>query len=330
MKRTAKGMAASLPVVLFLACVEMVAAQQPAKVHRVAYLSASSDSATSQAVLGEFKQRLHVLGYIEGQNVVIDPRWAGGNIERIPALAAELIALKPDVIVTMTTPVTTAVKQATSTIPIVMLLVSDPVGAGFAASLARPGGNITGVTDYDVELAAKSMELARTIVPTLTRIAVLMSDNPLHPMQLERIRKAAGTMRLSVLPLMASSPGELERAFALAQKEKVTVAIVLGGPPQNALREKIAELALKSRMATIFFQRPYVDAGGLLSYGPDFMGQYRLAAVFVDQILKGRKPGELPVQQPTELELVINLRTAKALDIAIPQSLLLRASQVVQ
>jgi putative ABC transport system substrate-binding protein len=331
MKKTARLLTVLLSVLLWITCREMAAAQQPAKIYRVGYLSAASSNSTSSiTVFEEFKKTLQQRGYIEGQNLVIDRRWADGKVERIPGLASELVALKPDVIVALTTPATAAVKQATSTIPIVMVLVSDPVGAGFVTSLARPGGNITGVTDYDIELAAKSVELAHAVVPTRTRIAVLMSDSPLHPPQLKHIQDTANTMRLRVLPLMGRSLEELEKAFVIAEKENATTVIVLGGPPHNAFREKIAELALKSRLATIFFQRAYVDVGGLLSYGPQSLGQYRLAAVFVDQILKGRKPGDLPVQQLMELELVINLKTAKALGITISQSLLLRATEVIQ
>ncbi|HEV8554319.1 MAG TPA: ABC transporter substrate-binding protein [Casimicrobiaceae bacterium] len=331
MKKTARLLTVLLSVLLWIACGEMVAAQQPAKVYRVAYLStASSNSTSSKAGFEEFQKTLRDLGYIEGQNLVIDPRWADGSAERIPGLAAELVALKPDVIVATTTPGVTAVKTATSTIPIVMMIVSDPVGAGFVTSLARPGGNITGVTDFGADLAAKSVELVHALVPSGTRIAVLMSDNPVHPLQLKLIQDAASTMRLTVLPIMGRSLGELEKAFVFAEKENATTVIVLGGPPHNALREKIAELAMKSKLATISPQRPYVDVGGLLSYGPKSLPQYRLVAGFVDQILKGRKPGDLPVQQPLELELVINLKTAKALGITIPQSVLLRATEVIQ
>jgi putative ABC transport system substrate-binding protein len=303
-----------LSVLVWIACVDMAAAQQPAKVYRVAYLStASSNSTSSKAGFEEFQKTLRDLGYIEGQNLVLDPRWADGSAERIPGLAAELVALKPDVIVATTTPGVTAVKTATSTIPIVMMIVSDPVGAGFVTSLARPGGNITGVTDFGVDLAAKSVELVHALVPSGTRIAVLMSDNPVHPLQLKLIQDAATNLRLTVLPIMGRSLGELEKAFR-----------------RNALREKIAELAMKSKLATISPQRPYVDVGGLLSYGPKSLPQYRLVAGFVDQILKGRKPGELPVQQPVELELVINLKTARALGITIPQSVKLRADEIIE
>jgi putative tryptophan/tyrosine transport system substrate-binding protein len=305
--------------------------QPAATIRRVAWLSSSSRNSTaSNALFEEFRKALQDLGYIEGKNLVIDRRWAESRAERFPDLAAELVALKPDVIVAITTPGTAAAKQATSTIPIVMMFVSDPVGAGFVTSLARPDGNITGITDYGVELAGKFVELAHALVPTDTRIAVLMSDNPVHPLQLKHIQDAATTMRLTTLPLMGRSLEEIENAFVLAEKERATTVIVLGGTPHNALREKIAELALKSRLATISPQRSFVEVGGLLSYGPRALPQYRLAAIFVDQILKGRKPADLPVQQPIELELVINLKTAKALGITIPQSVNLRADELIE
>lgn len=331
MKSPAKLLAVLLSVFLWISSDEFVAAQQPEKVYRVAWLSSGSSTSTnSRALFEEFRQTLRDLGYIEGKNLVIDLRWAESSAERIPSIAAELVALKPDVIVANTTPVTAAAKQATSTIPIVMTFVSDPVGAGFVASLARPGGNITGVTDYGVDLAAKFVDLAHALVPTDTRIAVLMSNNPVHALQLKHIQDAATTMRLTILPLMGRSPEEIAKAFVLAEKERATSVIVLGGPPHSALREKIAELALKSRLGTISPQRPYVEVGGLLSYGPRSLPQYRLVAIFVDQILKGRKPGDLPVQQPVELELVINLKTAKTLGITIPQSVRQRADEVIE
>jgi len=228
MKRTASLLTVLLSVLLWSVCGGVAAAQQPAKVYRVGYLSgASSNSTSSITVFEEFKKMLQQRGYIEGQNLVIDRRWAEGKVEQIPGLASELVALKPDVIVALTTPATAAVKQATSTIPIVMVLVSDPVGAGFVTSLGRPGGNITGVTDYDIELAAKSVELAHAVVPTRTRIAVLMSDSPLHPPQLKHIQDTANTMRLTVLPVMGRSLEELQKAFVFAEKENATTVIVL-------------------------------------------------------------------------------------------------------
>jgi putative ABC transport system substrate-binding protein len=331
MSKTIIVLAALLSLCPGIGCGDKVAAQQPAKTYRVAYLATtSSNSAASKAAFAVLKKALQDLGYEEGRNLTLDARWSEGSVERAQSLAAELVALKPDIIIAATTPGTAAARQATSTIPIVMVLVSDPVGAGFVSSLAHPGANITGITDYGIDLAAKYVELARTLAPRGTTIGVLLSDNPVHQFQLKLIRDAAATMALTVVPLMGRSPEELETAFALAKKENAAALIVLGGPPHNSLREKIADLAVKSRLPSIFPARPYVDVGGLLSYGPNNLSQFGLAATFVDKILKGAKPADYPVQQPVEFELVINLNTAKAISVTIPQSLRLRADYLIQ
>jgi len=242
-----------------------VKAEQPGKIYRVGWLGPGSATTTGIAT-GIFKKELHDLGYTEGQNVIFDVRYADGKIERLPSLAAELVALKPDAIVAVTTPATRAAKEATSTIPIIMTFVSDPDGSGFITSLAHPGGNVTGVADLGIDVAAKTIELVRTVVPKATRIAILMNDNPSHPSQLKEIQDAAMRIGLTVLPTMARSPEDLEQAFASLARENAGALIVLGGAPHTAQREKIAELALKSVVPTIFITRPYVEAGGLLSY----------------------------------------------------------------
>ena len=305
--------------------------QQTVRVYRIAFLATSSAaSPTSREYFGAFKKMLQDVGYVEGRNLVIDARWSEGSAERVSSLAAELVAMKPDVIVANTTPAAAAIKRATSTIPIVLMIVSDPVGSGLVASLAHPGGNITGVTDFGVDIAAKTLEIVHGVVPKTSRIAVLMSDNPVHPFQLKAIQDAAAGLSLTILPALVRSNDDLENAFVQIRKENAKAVIVLGGPPQSAMRERIAELAVSAKVATISPVRPYVEAGGLLSYGPSIRAQFKLAVAYIDQILKGAKPGDLPVQQPTDLELVVNLKTAKAIGVTIPQSILLRASELIE
>ena len=304
-------------------------AQQLKRVNRVGILLSSSPSG-SGGVPEIFKTEFRDLGYVEGQNLLIEFRWAEGKAERLPALAAELVALKPDVIVTFTTDGALAAKQATTTIPIVMLQVSDPVGSGLVASLAHPGGNITGITDYGVDLAGKYVELVHAVVPRAVRIGVLMSDSPIHPPTVTAIQNAAKSIGLTVLPTMDRSTEELEQAFATLTKENAGALIVLGGARQAAQRERIAALAAKFAMPTLFPTRVYVEKGGLMSYGPNLPNSFRLAARYVDRILKGASPGDMPVEQPPTFELVINLNTAKIIGVTIPQSLLIRADEVIQ
>ena len=305
-------------------------AQQPVKVYRIGYLSPNArESPTSKAVYDDLRNSLGELGYLEGRNLVVDARWAEGKTELIPQLAVELVALKPDVIVVTTTPATLAVKQVAEAIPIVMINVTDPVGAGLVASLARPGGNVTGVTDFGLELSLKSLELTREIVPQATRIAVLVSDNPVHAFQLREIQNGAKQFGVTIIPAFATTADDLDKAVAFA-KANAAVLIVLGGGMQSGNREKIAELAKKAKLPTVAYVRPYVDAGALASYGHEVLPQYRFAAAYVDKILKGAKPADLPVGQPIRFELVINLNTAKALGLTLPQSLLRRANDVIQ
>jgi len=304
-------------------------AQQSAKLHRVGMLLVSSPT-TSGISPDIFRKELRDLGYIEGQNLVIDLRWAEGHSERLPALAAELVSLKPNVIMAFTTDGAAAAKQATTTIPIVMLQVADPVGSGLIASFAHPGGNVTGVTDYGVDLTAKYVELIRAIAPKATRIGILMSDSPIHPPQVKGIEGAARSVGLTVVPAMDRSNDELEEAFASLAKEGAGAVIVLGGARQGSQRPRIAELAVKFGMPTLFPTRVYVEQGGLMSYGPNLPATYKLSVRYVDKILKGAKPAELPVEQPPMFELVINLKTAKTLGVTIPQPLLLRADEIIQ
>jgi len=271
------------------------------------------------------------LGYVEGKNLVIEWRSADGKYERFPLLAAELVQLKVDVIVTVTTPATSAAQKATTTIPIVMGTTGDPVGNGFIKSLARPGGNITGLTSIVSDLGPKHMEMLLSMVPRLSRVAVLLNpDNLAHIGVLKNVQAAAQRTSLKILPVKARTPQEIENAFSLMTREHAGAVIVAGDGFLTQQRRQIAELAVKNRLPSITGIKEYPETGGLMSYGQNLADQYRRAAVYVDKILKGAKPGDLPVEQPTRLALVINRKTAKALGLTIPQSLLIMADKVIE
>jgi putative ABC transport system substrate-binding protein len=319
------GLAVILAVGLLAA--PLAAEGQTGKVYRVGVVHQGSPP-----MGGIFAETLQDLGYVEGRNLVIDRRWAEGKHERFSSLATELVALKPDAIVADTTAGVIAAKRATATIPIVMVQVSDPVGSGLVASLARPGGNVTGVANLETELGAKGVELLHAVVPKATRIAVLMSDNPAHPSQLKTIQGAARGFGLTVLPSIVRALEKFEEAFASMTKQNAHALIVFGGAPFStpAQRDKVVELAAKTKLPAMYRSRFWVDAGGLLSYGSSPSKNWSLAATYVDKILKGAKPADLPVQQPTKFDLVINLKTAKALGLTIPPTLLLRADQIIE
>ncbi len=271
------------------------------------------------------------LGYVEGKNLVIEWRSADGKYERFPLLAAELVQLKVDVIVTVTPPATSAAQKATTTIPIVMGTTGDPVGNGFIKSLARPGGNITGLTSIVSDLGPKHMEMLLSMVPRLSRVAVLLNpDNLAHIGVLKNVQAAAQRTSLKILPVKARTPQEIENAFSLMTREHAGAVIVAGDGFLTQQRRQIAELAVKNRLPSITGIKEYPETGGLMSYGQNLADQYRRAAVYVDKILKGAKPGDLPVEQPTRLALVINRKTAKALGLTIPQSLLIMADKVIE
>jgi putative ABC transport system substrate-binding protein len=322
---------AALAGALALLIAQFAVVAQQTKVYRLGFLLQGSPPPPGRPPVTLIKA-LQDLGYVEGRSVLIERRWAEGKNERFPSLVAELIALNPDVIITDTTPGAIAAKRATATIPIVMTNVSDPVGSGIVASLARPGGNVTGVTDSGSDMAVKGVDLVHDVVPKATRIAVLMSDNPVHPAQLRDIQSGAKRIGLTVLPTMARSTEEFEEAFASMARKKAGALILLGGAPFSTerQRDKLVELAARTKLPTMYPGRWWVDAGGLLSYGPNALHRSRLVANYVDKILKGAKPSDLPVQQPSELELVINMKTAKALGLTIPPLLLLRANQVIE
>jgi putative tryptophan/tyrosine transport system substrate-binding protein len=305
-------------------------AQQAAKVPRIGFLG-NSTAALEANLVGPFREGLRELGYVEGRNILIEYRWAEGKYERFPALIAELIALKVDVIVTAGTPAALAVKKATTSIPLVMIAVGDPVGTGLVASLARPGGNITGLTSISQDLEGKRLELLREVIPSVSHIAVLWnSANPNHLIQEKEVQAAAQVLRIKVLSLGVRTPEEIENSFAAIVRERPGALLVLADRLFLHHRARIMDFAAKHRLPGVHAYRELVEAGGLMSYGPSYAGMHRRAAYFVDRILKGTKPADLPVEQPTKFELVINLKVAKALGLTVPQSLLQRADQIIQ
>jgi putative ABC transport system substrate-binding protein len=275
---------------------------------------------------------MRALGYIEGQNWVLDERYAGANMERLASLAQTLIQRKPDVLLVSTTPGNVAAKAATSTIPIVMVLVADPVGAGIVPSLAHPGGNITGITNIQAELAAKRLEILKEIVPIAKRIAVIVNpDNPNAPPQMRSAEVAARKLGIVLGPVLEMrTPDDLEKAFEGAVRARADGAIRMIDALVFMLRKETASLAAKYRLPVIYPSREDVEAGGLVAYGTNIPAQYRQAAGFVDKILRGAKPADLPVEQASTFDLAINLKTAKALGLTIPPSLLQRADQVIE
>jgi putative ABC transport system substrate-binding protein len=307
-------------------------AAEAQKVYRVGMLLQGSLSALAPGP-GILVKALSESGYIEGRNIVFDRRGAEGKSERFSSLAAELVALKPDAIVADTTPAAVAAMRATTTIPIIMMNVADPIGSGLVSSLARPGGNVTGVADLATDMGVKGVELLHAVAPKTTRLAVLMADNPAHPPMLKAIQEAARGVGLTVLPTKVGAPEEFEGAFASMAKQNAGALIIFGGAPlqgTQSQRDKLVALAMKNKLPTFARARQWPDSGGLLSYGPPLASRLRLVATYVEKILKGAKPGDLPVQQVTEFELVINLKTAKALGLTIPQSVLIRANEIIE
>jgi len=279
---------------------------------------------------GAFLQGLRDLGYIDGKNLAIEWRFAHGNYDLLPSLAADLVRLNVDVIAAVNVPVIRAAKQATKTIPIVMLTSSDPVGSGFVASLAHPGGNITGLSNINVDLSAKYLELLEALVPRLARVGFLMNPaNPNHGISLTNIEKAAAKARVRVLPLSGNQPADIDRAFGTAAKEKIDGLIVAIDSRFTEMREQIVQLTRKQRLPSIFPNRPFVEIGGLMSYGQDFSDTYRRAAAYVDKLFKGAKPSDLPVETASTLQLIINRTTARELGLTVPAEMLLRADAVI-
>jgi putative tryptophan/tyrosine transport system substrate-binding protein len=305
-------------------------AQQPKKVPRIGYLIGNFPSAIAERTEA-FRQGLRDLGYVEGKDIVIEYRYAEGKLERLPTLVSELVRLKVDVIVTGGPAATRPAKEATSTIPIVMAQVNDPVGNGFVASLARPGGNITGLATLGPEISGKRLELLKETVPRLSRVAVFGTSTTLGSAQaLKETELAAGALGVKLQYLDVLGPKDIETAFRSAGKGRAEAVLVLGGSVFNSQRTQIAELAVKGRLPATYNHRDFVEAGGLMSYGVNLTDLYRRAATYVDKILKGAKPADLPVEQPTKFELIINLKAAKQIGLTIPPNVLARADRVIK
>jgi putative ABC transport system substrate-binding protein len=302
-------------------------AQQP-KAWRIGLLAPSPPTPT---MLNALRDGLRARGYVEGQNLFIDVRSSQGSFEQNPDIAAELVRSKVDVIVAWTTPSITAARRATSTIPIVMVGVGDPVEMGFVASLARPGGNITGVSNISTDLASKQAELLIEIAPGVKHVGVLTNPkNPGVAVQLREAEKALHALGLRFEVVEASVPDEFDRAFARLSADGVKGVVLLSNPSLIEHGRRIAKLAQEAGLPTVFQRRESVEAGGLLSYGPNLNGQFREVASYVDKLLKGAKPADLPVQLPTKFELIINLQTAKALGLTVPPTLITRADEVIE
>jgi putative ABC transport system substrate-binding protein len=304
--------------------------QQQGKVWRIGYLSPNTVSVNSQYTAA-FLKGMRELGYVEGKNLVIEWRSADGKLERLPDLATELVQLKVDVIIAVASPAIGAAQKATGTIPIVMAITGDPVGSGFVKSLARPGGNITGLSNMGGDTGPKLFDVLLSVVPKLSRLGVLVSPTSTTYRAIsESVQAAAQKAGVKTLVAEASSAQEIDTAFSMMVREKADAVIVGNSSFFGQQQQQIAELALKYRIPSMFAIRSSVEAGGLISYGQNIADDFRRSATYVDKILKGAKPGDLPVEQPVTLELVVNLKTAKALGLTIPQSLLLRADEVIQ
>jgi putative ABC transport system substrate-binding protein len=307
-------------------------AQPPTRVFRLGLLGGSTPTSPEASHVWEgFFQGLRDLGYVEGQNVVIEGRFYEDRIERLPALAADLVRLQVDVIVAGAAPAPEVAKRTTSTIPIVMANHTDPVGSGLVASLVKPAGNVTGLSMVSPELRGKQLQLLKETVPRLTRVAGLSNPTvPLYAREAEELEAAARSLKVELQFVDARTPSELPDAFSAATKARAGALIVLGGSMFFAHRARVSELAAKSRLPAMYGLREYAEVGGLMVYGVSVRDSFRRAAGYVDRILKGAKPGDLPIEQPTKFELVINLKTARALGLTVPPALLQRADQVIE
>ena len=306
-------------------------AQQPAaKVPRIGFLGNSTADLEANLV-GPFRDGLRALGYEEGRNIVIEYRWAEGEYERFPALIAELVASNVDVIVTAGTPASLAVKKATTTIPLVMVAVGDPVATGLVASLARPGGNITGLTSISSEMEGKRLELLREVVPKVSHIAVLWNAaSPIQVIEEGEVRAAARVLEIKMLSLGVRTREEIDDALATIIRERPDALLVLADRLFLHHRTRIIAFAAQERLPGVHAYRELIEAGGLMSYGPSYADMHRRAAAYVDKILKGAKPADLPVERPVKFELVVNLKAAKALGLTIPPSVIFRADEIIE
>jgi putative tryptophan/tyrosine transport system substrate-binding protein len=317
---------ACLLLAVFLPSVS--AAQQPKKIPRIGFLSPTSDDSRVEA----FRQGLRELGYQEGQNIIIEYRWAEGRFEQLPELAVELVRLKVDMVVAVVTQASLAAKKATRTIPIVMIGVADPVSSDLVASLARPGANITGTSSMTAEIVGKQLELLKETLPKISRVAVLW--NPANPIfqaiQLKETEDAGRALGVRLQLVEARGADEIDRAFETVARERTRAVLILNDPVFTAHRKRTADLSAKHRLPAVSGTLEYTEAGGLMAYGPSFPDMYRRAATYVDKVLKGAKPADLPIERPTKFELVINLKTARQIGLTIPPNVLVRADKLIR
>ena len=312
----------------FIALSEPAISQPPGKIHRVGVLGNENNPPWEG-----FRQGLRELGYVDGQNITIEWRWSEGKPDRFPGLATEVVALKPDVIVASGTQATRAAKRATSAIPIpiVMTTSSYPDKIGLVDSLSRPGGNVTGLSNVGPELSGKKLQLLKEIAPKVSRVAVLFNPaSEVEPLAVRELSAAAPAVGVEILSVEVRSPDDFSAAFAALSPSRVDALLALGNPINFRGRQLIADFSLKNRLPSIYDEGLFVDAGGLMSYAPSFTDSFRRAATYVDKILKGAKPADLPVEQPTKFEFVINLKTAKALGLTIPRAVLARADEIIE
>ena len=317
-----------LRVLALVAAPTVARAQPPTRVFRMGFLGGSSPtSPEARHIWGAFLQELRDLGYVEGQNLVIEGRYYGDRVEQVQPFADELVRLRVDVIVAAASPAPEAARRATSTIPIVMPNHVDPVATGLVASFARPGGNVTGLSIRALDMRVKQLQLLKEILPTLTRVAFLR--HPTIPIDFKALGDSARSLKLQVLTVEARTPDEMAAAVATAARERAGALFVLAGSMFFAHRARLAELAARHRLPDVYLLREHVDAGGFMSYGVDLRDSFRRAAGYVDRILKGAKPGDLPIEQPTKFVLAINRRTARTLGLTLPPSVLARADHIV-
>jgi putative tryptophan/tyrosine transport system substrate-binding protein len=317
-------------VITFVTCAAVAQAQQRKKVPRIGHVDAGSPATTGHRAKA-FVQGLRDLGYVEGENILIDYRWANGKLERLPVLVEDVVRLRVDVIVSSATPVIRFAKEQTTTIPIVMAGVTDPVGVGFVTSLARPGGNITGLTHMAPDLSGKRLELLKEVIPNILRLGVLWNPNqPGQPAAFRDAQVAAQALKLTLISMEARNRDEIESVLFSLGKERLQALFELPDPVVFFNRQLITEFAAKHKLPAMYSFREYVDAGGLISYGTSFPDLFYRAATYVDKILKGATPAELPVEQPTKFELVINLKAARQIGLTIPAGVLARADRVIK
>jgi putative ABC transport system substrate-binding protein len=319
-----------LVVVILLAVGVTAEAQQPGKIPRIGFLG-NSTAALEENLVEPFRQGLRDLGYVEGKNILVEYRWAEGKYERFPTLIAELVAQKVDIIVTAGTPASLAVKKAAPSIPLVMAAAGDPIGTGLIESLAQPGGNITGLSGMVMDLEAKRLDLLREVIPKLSHVAVFW--NPASPLQVnseKEVQAAARAFKMKVLSLGVQAPEQFDNAFATIRRERPHALLVLPDRLFLHNRARIMEFATKQRLPGVYAYVELVEAGGLMSYGPSYADMHRRAATFVDKILKGRKPSDLPVEQPTKFDFIINLKAANQIGVKIPPNVLARADRVIR